>query len=76
MSGDEITYLSFPKGANFQFTENKTEVIIKSSEIQQNLCIFYRSKSMMRPKLLFEESSKFPGEVAIMTSFVPTFEPD
>ena len=30
---------------------------------------------MMRPRLLFEESPEFPGEVAIMTSFVPTFEP-
>jgi Mg-chelatase subunit ChlD len=30
---------------------------------------------MMRPQLLFEENSKFPDEVAVMASFVPTLEP-
>lgn len=30
---------------------------------------------MMRPQLLFEESSKFPDEIAVSASFVPTFEP-
>jgi len=29
---------------------------------------------MMRPQLLFEESSQFPDEVAVMASFVPTLE--
>ena len=30
---------------------------------------------MLKPRLIFEESSKYPGEIAVMASFVPTFEP-
>ena len=30
---------------------------------------------MLKPRLLFEESPEFPDEIAVMASFVPTFEP-
>jgi Mg-chelatase subunit ChlD len=30
---------------------------------------------MLRPQLLYEESTKYPDEVAVCASFVPTFEP-
>ena len=30
---------------------------------------------MLKPRLLFEECPEFPDEIAVMASFVPTFEP-
>ena len=30
---------------------------------------------MLRPRLLFEENKAYPDEIAVMTSFVPNFEP-
>jgi len=30
---------------------------------------------MLRPRMLFEKNQKYPGEVVVMVSLVPSFEP-
>jgi Mg-chelatase subunit ChlD len=56
------------------FNEGRTQVTLTSNKSSRSLKFFYRSAQMMRPQLLFEESSQFPDEVAVMASFVPTLE--
>lgn len=75
VSSEKITYLSAPKGSQAVFNESKTQVTITGNKTSRSLKFFYRSAQMMRPQLLFEESSQFPDEVAVMASFVRTFEP-
>ena len=75
MSSQKITYLSVPKGASAVFNEDRTQATLKGNKASRVLKFFYRSGQMMRPRLLFEESAKFPEEVAVSASFVPTFEP-
>jgi hypothetical protein len=48
---------------------------IKGNKISKDVRFFYRTQYMMKPRLLFEESAQFPYEIALMASFVPTFEP-
>ena len=75
IAGDQITYLSAPSGSVTKFSANKTEATIKGEEIGKLLRVFYRSRSMQIPRLLYEENPNFPNEVAVLASFVPTFEP-
>lgn len=74
-SSQRITYLSVPKNVISEFNHDKTEAIVRGSKTARSLRFFYRTEHMLRPQLLFEESSMFPDEVAVMASFVPTFEP-
>lgn len=74
-AGNKITYISAPTGATTSLNEDKTEAIVAGSEIGRSFRLFYRALGMQVPRLLYEENPKYPDEVAVMTSFVPTFEP-
>jgi len=74
-AGSKITYLSAPTGAQTQFNSDRFEATITGSEVSRQLRVYYRSSAMRTPRLLYEENPKFLGEVAVMASFVPTFEP-
>ena len=75
LAGDKIMYLSAPSGSDTKFNADKSEATITGQEIGKQLRVFYRSFSMQVPRLLYEENPNFPDEVAVLASFVPTFEP-
>ena len=74
-AGDKIMYLSTPSGSDTKFNADKSEATITGKEIGKQLRVFYRSRAMQVPRLLYEENPSFPDEVAVLASFVPTFEP-
>ena len=75
LAGSKITYLSAPVGSKTDFNADKSEAIITGAEIARQLRVFFRTSAMQVPRLLYEENPQFPDEVAVMASFVPTFEP-
>jgi len=75
VSKDQISYLSVPTGSKTEFNQEKTEVLVTGSDIASSVRVFYRNNSMLLPRLLFEEHPDHPDQVAVMASFVPTFEP-
>ena len=38
------------------------------------MLIYYQSAEVMYPQLMYAEDPKYPGEVAVFGSFVPTFD--
>ena len=43
--------------------------------LKKDVVIFYKTVDMEKPKFLYQESpSKYPGLVAVMAQFLPTFE--
>ncbi len=40
---------------------------------KKDTCIFFQTLSTNKPLLLAQESDKYPGEVAMMISFSPSF---
>ncbi len=42
--------------------------------LSSDMVFYYRTQDMSSPKLLLQESTAHPNEVACMMSFVPTFE--
>lgn len=75
VTDDPITYLSIPDGASSLLNPQRTEASVISSSKAANQRLYFRTAQMFAPKLLYEESDVYPGEVALMVSFVPTFEP-
>jgi len=51
-----------------------TEVTVSCNRRSRQINLFYRTKDMMAPNLVYAENS-LTNEVACMASFVPTFEP-
>ena len=44
-------------------------------DLKKDVVIFYKTLDMEKPKFLYQESpSKYPGLVAVMAQFLPTFE--
>ena len=72
---DKITYLSGPVGGTVAVTKDSTGATITGSEVATQIRVIYRTENMLLPRLLYEENPKYPGEVAVMASLVPTFEP-
>ena len=72
----KITWLSLPPNskATEQKSSNGRHFLVKCSKPTQELLIFYRSASEIDPQLLYAKDLKFPGQVAVSASFVPTFE--
>lgn len=75
LAADPITYISAPAGAVTAFNSERTQATVTGSQIGRSLRLFYRSRNMLVPRLMYEENPKYPDEVAVMVSFVPTFEP-
>ena len=46
----------------------------KLQDIKKNITISFRTSKMDSFKLLYQESEDYPGEVAVMAQFMPTFE--
>ena len=75
LSAEQITYISAPEGVTTQVNPEKTEAVISGNQLSKNIRFYFRTKNMLRPRLLFEENEAYPDEVAVMASFVPNFEP-
>ena len=44
-------------------------------DLKKDLVIYYKTQDMEKPKFLYQESpNKYPGLVAVMAQFLPTFE--
>ena len=74
-SSKKITQISAPEGTVCARDEAGTSATVKCAQPCDDFRVFYRSSEMRYPHLLFAESKEFPGEVAVVGSLVPTFEP-
>ena len=75
MLAQQITYISAPEDSKTQVNPEKTEAVVSGNKLSKNIRFYFRTKNMLRPRLLFEENEAYPDEVAVMASFVPNFEP-
>lgn len=42
---------------------------------KRDVKVYFRTEEMGSPSILYEENSEYPDEIALLTTFVPTFEP-
>lgn len=71
----KITRLSLPEnGEVVSKNEAGTEVTVRCNRRSRHINLFYRTKDMMTPNLVYAENP-ITNEVACIASFVPTFDP-
>jgi hypothetical protein len=75
LSAEQITFISAPEGVTTHVNPTKTEAVVSGNKLSKNIRLYFRTKNMLRPRLLFEENKAYPDEIAVMASFVPNFEP-
>ena len=72
-----MTQVSYPE--NFVIlSQSKNEVKIQKTdsdfnEVSSDLRISFRTEGMDDPKLVYQRSADYPGKVAVMAQFLPTF---
>ena len=73
----QVTQISHPE--NFEiFEQTFNEVLIQKvdsdfNEINNDMKISFRTKDMDDPKLVYQRSADYPGQVAVLAQFLPTF---
>lgn len=50
------------------------KVVIAKNKLLSDLQIYYRTKQIGTPKLIYQKCDKYPDEVAVMVGIMPTFE--
>ena len=53
--------------------ENELEVAYNGNSFTQDLFIMFRTEVMEETILLYQKSEDYPGKVALMAQFLPTF---
>ena len=75
--GKQITQISHPE--NFEVVSiSKNEISIQKvdsdfNEVSNDMNISYRTHDMDEPKLVYQRSADYPGQVAVLAQFLPTF---
>ena len=75
--GKQITQISHPE--NFEVvSKSKNEIFIQKvdsdfNEVNNDMNISYRTHDMDEPKLVYQRSADYPGQVAVLAQFLPTF---
>jgi hypothetical protein len=75
-----ITYVSVPENAETIRNDAKPNLITierrgaSGNEVVKDLSVFYRTANMEEPVALVQKSDKHPDEVALLLSFVPSFQ--
>ena len=75
-----ITYVSVPENAEALRPDSKPNMIkierkgASGSEVVKDLNFYYRTANMEEPVLLAQKSDNHPGNVALLFSFVPSFQ--
>ena len=75
--GKQITQISHPE--NFEVvSKSKNEIQIQKvdsdfNEVSNDMNISYRTHDMDEPKLVYQRSADYPGQVAVLAQFLPTF---
>ena len=73
----QITQISHPE--NFEVVSiSKNEIFIQKvdsdfNEVSNDMNISYRTHDMDEPKLVYQRSADYPGQVAVLAQFLPTF---
>ena len=73
--GTKISNLSIPQHAEVvSQNETGTEVEIHSNRPGKKMSMYWRTKDMLHPQLVYSKNTK-TNEIACVASLVPTFEP-
>ena len=75
-----INYVSVPENAETTRSDAKPNLITierrgaSGNEVVNDLSVFYRTSNMEEPVALVQKSENHPNEVALLLSFVPSFQ--
>ena len=70
----KIQKLSMPPNSACQRMARGTQARIICKKPAEELLLYYQSTEAMKPQLLYAEDPKYPNEIAVSGSLVPTFE--
>ena len=74
-STKKLTQISVPEGTKIKLNDIKTRALITYEGRINGFTACYRTSEMQYPRLVYAENPKFPDEIVVHASLVPTFEP-
>ena len=74
-STKKLTQVSAPEETRVLRNSEGTGASITYNQKIHDFTIFYKTSEMKYPHLVYAEDTDYPNEVAVLASFVPTFEP-